>query len=129
MDVLVPALLFVGATATALVLGYVGVWIVRRQAGLPVVKTGPLPNLQPRPDPAWLVPIGHELVQTAAEQALRKGMRSIYRDGDQLYFNLEVIPQLTDREQARLLLTRFYQGEDVDLKLMLNVVNQLTREN
>jgi len=81
------------------------------------------------PEPAsWLVPITHPLVRRAAEQALQRGdatARYIVRQGDQLAFDFSQISDPTQRRQAYTIMRRFADGDNVDIRAMMQVIRQL----
>lgn len=92
----------------------------------PASDDGHEPNL---PDPeSWLVPVNHPLVRRAAEQALQRGdtsARYIVRQGEQLYFDFAQISDPLQRRRAYAAMRRFADGQDVDLKAMLQTIQQL----
>ena len=81
------------------------------------------------PEPAsWLVPISHPFVRRAAEQALQRGdatARYIVRQGDQLAFDFSQISDPAQRRQAYTIMRRFADGENVDIRAMMQVMRQL----
>jgi hypothetical protein len=81
------------------------------------------------PEPAsWLVPITHPLVRRAAEQALQRGdaaARYIVRQGDGLAFDFSQIGDPAQRRQAYTMMRRFADGENVDIRGMMQVIRQL----
>jgi hypothetical protein len=83
------------------------------------------------PDPAsWVVPIEHPLVRRAAEQALAKGgpmARYVVRQGGQVAFDFGQISDPAERRQAYALMRRFTEGQDVDFRAMMQLIQQLFR--
>jgi hypothetical protein len=81
------------------------------------------------PEPAnWLVPITHPFVRRAAEQALQRGdatARYVVRQGDGLAFDFSQISDPTQRRQAYTIMRRFADGENVDIRAMMQVIRQL----
>jgi hypothetical protein len=83
------------------------------------------------PDPAsWVVPIEHPMVRRAAEQALAKGgpaARYVVQQGDQVAFDFGQISDPAQRRQAYTLMRRFADGQDVDFRAMMQLVQQMFR--
>jgi hypothetical protein len=93
-------------------------------------SAGPIAALpMEEPEPAnWLVPITHPLVRRAAEQALQRGdaaARYIVRQGDQLTFDFSQISDPAQRRQAYTIMRRFADGENIDIRVMMQVMRQL----
>jgi hypothetical protein len=86
------------------------------------------PSLE-APEPAsWVVPITHPFVRRAAEQALQRGdatARYIVRQGDQIAFDFSQISDPMQRRQAYAVMRRFADGENVDIRTMIEVVRQM----
>jgi hypothetical protein len=77
-----------------------------------------------------LVPITHQMIRRAAEQALERGApaaRYIVRSGDQVYFDFSRIEDPAQRQEAYELMRRFNAGEDIDLSAMIAMVNRIFR--
>jgi hypothetical protein len=75
-----------------------------------------------------LVLIEHPMVRRAAESALKKGSsaaRYIVRDGERFYFSFEQISDPVQRQAAYDLMRRYQAGEDVDIRAMLRLVQEL----
>jgi hypothetical protein len=127
--------LFAAGTGALLLMGWIASLIIRKQLERHIVNlppTGatvpaPIATL-PAPNHEWLVPITEKVIQQAAESALRKSHRSVYSDGQQLFFNLEVIDDLTERQEARDLLLAFNRGETDNLRGLIDVATKLTSE-
>ncbi len=80
--------------------------------------------------PPSLVPNENPMVHRAVEQALRRDSniaRYIVRDGDRLYFSFEQISNPTQRQAAYDLMRRFNAGEDVDIRALLRLVQQMVK--
>jgi hypothetical protein len=81
--------------------------------------------------PAGLVPIENPMVRRAAEAALERGdssARYIVRDGDQLYFSFDQISDPAQRQAAYDLMRRFNAGEDVDIRALMRLVQEMFRK-
>jgi hypothetical protein len=81
--------------------------------------------------PTGLVPIEHPMVRRAAEAALQKdssAARYIVRDGDQLYFSFAQISDPLQRQAAYDLMRRFNAGEDVDIRAMMRLTQEMFRK-
>ena len=81
------------------------------------------------PVPPGLVPIENPMVLRAAEAAMQKGdqraTRYIVRDGGKLYFSFDQIADPTERQVAYDMMRRLNAGEDVDIRAMLRLVQQM----
>ena len=88
----------------------------------------PAPLFDTAEPTSWLVPITHPLVRRAAEQALQRGdatARYIVRQSDELAFDFSQISEPTQRRQAYTIMRRFADGENVDIRAMMQVIRQL----
>jgi hypothetical protein len=94
----------------------------------PASAMAPLPAPE-LPDPDnWVVPIEHPMVRRAAEQALERGgpsARYVIRQGDQIAFDFSQISDPLQRRQAYALMRRFADGQDVDIRAMIQVMRQM----
>jgi hypothetical protein len=85
------------------------------------------------PDPAaasGLVLIQQPLVRRAAEQALRRGgpmTKYIVQQGDQIYFSFDRIDDPAQRQEAYELMRSFQAGENVDLRAIMRLINQISK--
>lgn len=83
------------------------------------------------PAPPGLVPIENPMVLRAAEAAVKKGdqraARYIVRDGGKLYFSFDQIADPTERQAAYDMMRRLNAGEDVDIRAMMKLVQQMFR--
>ncbi len=81
------------------------------------------------PDPeSWVVPIEHPMVRRAAEQALERGgpsARYVVRQGDRVAFDFSQISDPLQRRQAYALMRRFAEGQDVDIRAMMQLIRQM----
>ncbi len=79
--------------------------------------------------PPGLVPIENPMVLRAAEAAMQKGdqraTRYIVRDGGKLYFSFDQIADPTERQVAYDMMRRLNVGEDVDIRAVLKLVQQM----
>jgi hypothetical protein len=78
--------------------------------------------------PSGLVPIENPMVRRAAEAALQRDQRAaryIVRDGDTLYFSFDQIADPAERQAAYELMRRFNAGEDVDIRAMMKLTQQI----
>ena len=85
--------------------------------------------IEAQPVPPGLVPIENPMVLRAAEAAIKKGdpraARYIVRDGGKLYFSFDQIADPTERQVAYDMMRRLNAGEDVDIRAMLRLVQQM----
>jgi hypothetical protein len=85
--------------------------------------------LETQPAPPGLVPIENPMVLRAAEAAMKKGdqraARYIVRDGGKLYFSFDQIADPTERQVAYDMMRRLNAGEDVDIRAVLKLVQQM----
>jgi len=75
-----------------------------------------------------LVLIENPMVRHAAELALQRDDRAaryIVRDGDKLYFSFDQIADPTERQAAYEMMRRFNAGEDVDIRAMMRLAQQM----
>jgi hypothetical protein len=83
---------------------------------------------EPAAVPSGLVPIENPMVRRAAEAALQRDDRAaryIVRDGDMLYFSFDQIADPVERQAAYELMRRFNAGEDVDIRAMMKLAQQM----
>ncbi|MFL5803104.1 MAG: hypothetical protein ACJ8CR_15370 [Roseiflexaceae bacterium] len=101
----------------------------------PPLDTGDAPATDPAPAlvgpataPTGLVPIEHPMVLRAARAAIQRDDRAaryIVRDGDKLYFAFGQIADPVERQAAYDLMRRFNAGEDVDIRAMMRLAQQM----
>jgi hypothetical protein len=108
--------------------------ISRRPAAPPLtvensLGADPAPALvEPATAPPGLVLIENPMVRHAAESALQRDTRAaryIVRDGDRLYFAFDQISDPTERQAAYEMMRRFNAGEDVDIRAMMRLAQQM----
>ena len=99
------------------------------QSSQPDAGAPPKPDWLPRPGEKQApVLITHPMVRQAAENALQRGgpgAQYVLRQGDDLYFTFEAIPDAMQREMAYNMMRRFQAGDDVHLLDMITLVRQL----
>jgi hypothetical protein len=91
----------------------------------------PIPDVANAASNPWLVRIEHNLVQQAAEQALRKGGKAaqrIVRSGPDLYFSFEYIADEGERRRSVDLMRRLQSGQDADVWAGMRLVRDMFRE-
>jgi hypothetical protein len=93
------------------------------------VQSEPPRSLEATFVPPGLVPIENPMVLRAAEAAVKKGdqraARYIVRDGGKLYFSFDQIADPTERQVAYDMMRRLNAGEDVDIRAVLKLVQQM----
>jgi hypothetical protein len=93
------------------------------------VQPEPPRSPEATPAPPGLVPIENPMVLRAAEAAVKKGdqraARYIVRDGGKLYFSFDQIADPTERQVAYDMMRRLNAGEDVDIRAVLKLVQQM----
>jgi hypothetical protein len=76
------------------------------------------------------VRIEHPLVRKAAERALGSHSRAaqyIAREGNELYFVFDSIPDAAERQSAYELMRRVQSGEEVDLRAVIRLMQLFSR--
>ncbi|HEX6289544.1 MAG TPA: hypothetical protein VFZ66_10155 [Herpetosiphonaceae bacterium] len=84
--------------------------------------------IEPDDQPVAPIPISNPMVRRAVETAIANHSpvsRYILRQGNDLYFSFDTMPDPDQRRQAYHLMRRFEAGEDVDIGALMRLLRQI----